>query len=204
MRCKTILSTLLALAVAMTLLYLLPVHGESEVYGKVIRLHVIANSDTEVDQALKLQVRDAVLSVTVPLLGDCSSREEAKAILEANKDAILDAAHGVIKKTGRQDAVTLEFDEEQYPERQYDTLCFPSGEYLSMRVSIGEAQGQNFWCCLYPPLCLESATVSSGQAEDAFISVGLTPDQYKIITETERPVYKARFKILEVIRHRWK
>ena len=89
---------------------------------------------------------------------------------------------------------------EEYPERSYDSVCFPSGEYLSLRVCIGEAEGQNWWCCLFPPLCLGASSVSSKQAEDSFISVGLTPSQYKIITETDKPVYKIRFKLLELFR----
>jgi stage II sporulation protein R len=67
-----------------------------------------------------------------------------------------------------------------------------------MRVELGEAEGQNWWCCLFPPLCLGAATVNERDAEDACISVGFTPTQYKIITESDKPVYKARFKILEL------
>jgi stage II sporulation protein R len=70
-------------------------------------------------------------------------------------------------------------------------------------VCIGDAEGKNWWCCVFPPLCLGTSTVSSADAEDAFISVGLTPDQYKIITETDKPVYKVRFKILELLQGLW-
>ena len=71
-----------------------------------------------------------------------------------------------------------------------------------MRVCIGDAEGQNWWCCLFPPLCLGTSSVSSKQAEDAFVDAGMTPSQYKIITESEKPVYKVRFKILEILRGR--
>jgi stage II sporulation protein R len=70
-------------------------------------------------------------------------------------------------------------------------------------VSIGAAEGQNWWCCLFPPICKSAATVSQNDAEDAFVAVGLTSDQYKIITETDRPVYRVRFKILEVLGSLW-
>ena len=89
-------------------------------------------------------------------------------------------------------------NEESYPEKNYDSFCFPSGTYLSLRVCIGEAAGQNWWCCLFPPLCLGAATVPADKAEDSFLQVGLTPDQYKIITETDSPGYKIRFKLLEL------
>ena len=200
---KRLLIMTLALCSVLLFIGLFPVHGEGEIYDTVVRLHVLANSDTEEDQALKLQVRDAVLEVTSPLLADCKTQEAARLVLESNLDAVTEAARCVIEKAGREDRVTVLLDTEEYPERDYDSFCFPSGTYLSMRVCIGDAEGKNWWCCVFPPLCLGTSTVSSSQAEDAFISVGLTPDQYKIITETDKPVYKVRFKLLELLQGLW-
>lgn len=177
---------------------LLPVHGEEEIYDTVVRLHVLANSDSEEDQALKLRVRDAVLEVTVPLLEDCTDRTDAVVRLKERLDEIQTVAERVIHDAGRTDPVTVSFDLEEYPERTYDSFCFPSGEYLSLRVCIGDAAGQNWWCCLFPPLCKGVASVPQKEAENAFVSVGLTPSQYRIITETDETVYKVRFKILEL------
>ena len=189
-----------ALIVAAALLFagLMPVHGEEKIYDSVIRLHVLANSDAAEDQALKLAVRDAVLEVTVPLLEDCTDRAEAAALLESSMGDIQTAAERVIADAGRTDSIALLLNEESYPEKNYDSFCFPSGTYLSLRVCIGEAAGQNWWCCLFPPLCLGAATVPADKAEDSFLQVGLTPDQYKIITETDSPGYKIRFKLLEL------
>ena len=189
-----------ALIVTAALLFagLMPVHGEEKIYDSVIRLHVLANSDAAEDQALKLAVRDAVLEVTVPLLEDCTDRAEAAALLESSMGDIQTAAERVIANAGRTDSVALLLNEESYPEKNYDSFCFPSGTYLSLRVCIGEAAGQNWWCCLFPPLCLGAATVPADKAEDSFLQVGLTPDQYKIITETDSPGYKIRFKLLEL------
>lgn len=195
---KRLLIALLFVAAAMLFVGLMPVHGETEIYDAVIRLHVLANSDSEEDQALKLQVRDAILEITSPLLQDCKDRETARQLLEENSDAIRCAAERVIAEAGRDDSVTILLGEEDYPQRDYDSFCFPAGSYLSLRVCIGEAAGHNWWCCLFPPLCLGAATVPTEQAEDAFISVGLTPSQYKIITESDKPVYKVRFKLLEL------
>lgn len=178
----------------------LPVHGEAEIYDTVVRLHVLANSDSEEDQSRKLRVRDAVLAVTGPLLADCRTQAEARELLEAHMSDIQVAAESVIAAEGRSDRITLLLDTEEYPTRDYDGFCFPAGEYLSLRVCIGAAEGQNWWCCLFPPLCRGAASASSNEAEDAFVSVGLTPDQYKVITQTEKPVYKVRFKLLEVLR----
>lgn len=186
-------------AVFFLIVGLLPVHGESQIYDSVVRLHVLANSDSEEDQALKLQVRDAVLEITEPLLADCSDRDEAETVLRANLDLIEATARETVRNAGLEDTVTVEFDEESYPERTYDSFCFPSGTYLSLRVSIGEGEGHNWWCCLFPPVCRAAASVPTRDAEQAFIAVGLTPDQYKIITESNSGVYRVRFKILEMI-----
>ena len=119
--------------------------------------------------------------------------------MEAVLGEIQTAAERVVKEAGREDDVVLLLDNEEYPERDYDGFCFPSGTYLSMRVCIGEAGGQNWWCCLFPPLCMGSASATTEAAEDAFIAVGMTPSQYKIITASDRPIYRVRFKLLEVL-----
>lgn len=187
-----------AMVILMALSYL-PIHGEAEVYDTVLRLHVLANSDTEEDQALKLQVRDAVLEVTAPLLEDVTDRDGAEAVIRAHVAEIQAAAEAEVTKNGSDQAVTVMLDTEDYPTRSYESCAFPAGEYLSLRVCLGEAEGQNWWCVLFPPLCLSTAT-GKNNAEDAFIQVGLTKEQYGIITETEDTKYKIRFKILETVK----
>ena len=195
---KKLTGSVLIVMAALLFAGLMPVHGEDEIYDAVIRLHVLANSDTAEEQALKLEVRDAVLEVTAPLLEGCTDRAEAAALLESGMGDIQAAAEQVIDDAGRTDAVTMLLNEEDYPERNYDSFCFPAGSYLSLRVCIGEAAGQNWWCCLFPPLCLGAASVPADEAEESFLEVGLTPEQYKIITETDNPGYKIRFKLLEL------
>lgn len=200
---KRILIVFFTICSVLLFLGTLPLRGEAKVYDSVVRLHVLANSDSEEDQALKLKVRDALLERTAPLLSPCTSREEACAALEAHMDELQQIAEEIIRAEGYDYPVTILLGEEEYPEKNYDSVCFPSGKYTSLRVCIGNAEGQNWWCCLFPPLCLGNSTVSSEDAEDAFISVGLTPDQYKIITRTEKPVYRVRFKILELLQSWW-
>ena len=179
---------------------ILPIHGEQEIYESVVRLHVLANSDSKEDQALKLRVRDEVLRVTEPLLAGCESREEAERILEQHMGEIEAAAQAVVREQGYDYPVSVQLGKEEYPTRNYENCCFPSGTYVSLRVCIGEAEGQNWWCVLFPPLCLSAASADGGQSnEDAFISVGLTGEQYKIITETDQVQYRIRFKILETV-----
>ena len=192
------LSVVLIFCAALLLFGLAPIHGEAAVYDTVVRLHVLANSDSTEDQTLKLQVRDAVLEITTPLLSNCDSQEEARSRLREKLQTIQSAAKEVLEKAGKSYPVKIVLGQEDYPTRDYDSFCFPEGSYLSLRVEIGNAEGQNWWCCVFPPLCLGSANASKGTAEDAFIQVGLTPVQYKIITESETPVYRVRFKLLEL------
>ena len=195
---KKLLIAMLCLIFALLFVGLTPVHGEERIYDSVIRLHVLANSDSEEDQALKLKVRDGILQATEPMMTNCVDQESARKCLESNLDTLKAAAEEVIRAEGRNDSVEVFLDLEEYPRRSYDSICFPAGEYLSLRVCIGEAEGQNWWCCLFPRLCLGNATVSDDRAEEAFTEVGLTPSQYKIITESEKPVYRVRFKLLEL------
>ena len=183
--------------------YCLPVHGEEAVYGAVIRLHVLANSDSEQDQADKLAVRDAVLALTAETAGNCVTREEAEQLLTTLIPQLEACAEEVLRARGSDHSVAVTLGQEEYPTRTYDSFCFPSGKYLSLRVLIGQAQGENFWCVLFPPMCLGAATVAKEDAEEALISVGLTPNQYGVITETQSTKYKLRFRILEWLQEVW-
>ena len=186
------------LLITMMALSFLPVHGERDIYDTVVRLHVLANSDSEEDQALKLAVRDAVLDTAAPYLEGCRTQAEAVEVLTARLPELEAAAVAVIAAEGYGYPVTVLLGEEDYPTRTYESCAFPAGTYVSLRILIGEGEGQNWWCCLFPPLCLSAATAKSDN-EEAFIQVGLTKDQYGIITETGKTKYKVRFKLLEVL-----
>lgn len=177
---------------------LLPVNGEERIYDEVIRLHVLANSDTEEDQELKLKVRDGILAEAGKLLDGCDDRGTALNIISDKEgiDRLERAAAEVIAREGYSYPVKVTLSEEKYPRRNYESLCFPAGTYTSLRVQIGDAEGQNWWCVLFPQLCLGAATRDN---RDAFIEVGFTPEQYKIVTDTDEPEYEVRFKILEII-----
>lgn len=196
---KLLIVVIVVMAITM-LAGFLPIHGEEEIYDTVVRLHVIANSDTDEDQALKMNVRDAILGVVTPAVQSCESQAQAIAEIGAVKEEALLAAQNIIKESRYDYDVDIEIGREEYPTRDYGNFVFPSGEYISVRVIIGEGEGQNFWCCLYPPLCMSAASEVSGEyADDAFIQAGLTGEQYKIITETDSVKYRVRFKILEAV-----
>ncbi len=196
---KLLIFSLAILAVALVA-SLFPIHGEAAIYDTVVRLHVVANSDSDEDQALKLKVRDSVISVVTPAVEGCKSQAEAISAIDAIIPEIESAARSAIIQNGYDYTVSVKLGEEYYPTKNYESCAFPEGEYVSLRVLIGESEGQNWWCCLFPPLCLSAATPEDESSnEDAFISVGLSSDQYKLVTETSNPKYKVRFKILETI-----
>ena len=191
---KRIFILLLTLTLLIGILTVLPVHSEALIYDRVVRLHVIANSDSDEDQALKLLVRDAILERTSVLLAYTTSRDEARDIIENNMKDLQGIAKEVIAKNGYSYPVSIEFGKEDYPTKTYESCAFPAGEYLSLQIKIGVADGKNWWCVLFPSLCLSAAT-----EKETFTSVGITDTQYQIITETDKPKYKIRFKLLESI-----
>ena len=194
---KLLICTFIVLAVAL-FVGLFPVHGEEEIYDTVVRLHVLANSDSEEDQALKLKVRDRIIEIVSPEVKDCKSQSEAIAAIGGVMGELEAAAEEVVRSEGYDYDVKIVIGEEQYPTKIYESCAFPAGEYVSMRVLIGDGDGENWWCCLFPPLCMSAASEDSAKNnEEAFISVGLTGDQYKLITESDKPKYRVRFKILE-------
>ena len=192
---KKILTLVFVFALCLVALNFLPVHGEEAIYNSVIRLHVIAASDSDSDQALKLKVRDAVLSGLSTLSEGCSSKSEAEEKLASQLDEIRAVALETLAAEGCDCQVSVSLGKEKYPQKNYDGVCFPAGEYTSLRIVIGEGEGKNWWCVLFPQLCLAGAK----NAEAAFVEVGLTPEQYRVITETDVPKYKLRFKIIDII-----
>lgn len=191
---KRILIVTFAIIGLCAILTILPIHSEGQIYDSVLRLHVLANSDSEGDQALKLSVRDAILADTAHLFADCKSRDEASAVVRENLPLLQMSAERAVAEAGYSYPVRIELGEEEYPTKNYESACFPAGEYLSLRVLIGEGVGQNWWCVLFPPLCVSAASESDGSIE-----VGLYGDQYAIVTETKDIKYKIRFKLLEAI-----
>lgn len=200
---KKILTLGVSLIVIFIFLGLMPVHGEADVYERVIRLHVLANSDSEEDQTLKLKVRDEVLRQVADICENnqdrCQSAEDVRALIGEHLDEISQVAEKCIKSEGYSYTVRVLLGEENYPTKNYEDLAFPSGRYVSLRVEIGEADGENWWCVLFPPLCLSASSQSVSEAEDVFVNIGFSGEQYKIITQSDNVTYNVRFKILETI-----
>ena len=123
------------------------------------------------------------------------TKDEAERILREKSGEIKDAAYRVLEENGSDLSVSIDIGEEKYPTREYGNLRLPSGKYCSVRIKLGEADGKNWWCVLFPPLCLNSSV----KQEEELLQVGFTPDQVVIITESSSPRYKVKFKILEIL-----
>ncbi len=194
---KRTLIYMISLLLCALLIAALPVSGEEKIYQSVVRLHVLANSDSEDDQALKLLVRDEILKEYGPLLAEEGAIEGSIEKIRELLPDIQKSAEEVIKREGYAYTVSCSFGEEEYPERQYGDYSFPAGTYLSLRISIGEGVGKNWWCVLFPPLCLDMA---KGEVlEDDALAVGLTSEEYKLISGSKNGGYILKFKALEVL-----
>jgi stage II sporulation protein R len=196
---KKILTLSVACIAIFIFLGLMPVHGEAEIYDNVIRLHVLANSDSDEDQKLKLEVRDVILKEVSEMCIDVSDIDEAEKMIRNKLSDIEAVAEKYIKEVGYDYDVSIDFDKEIYATKNYNDFSFPAGKYLSLQVKIGAAEGKNWWCVLFPPMCLSAAVESKTDAEAALTDIGLSGEQYKIITDNDNAKYNVRFKILETI-----
>ncbi|WP_153972846.1 stage II sporulation protein R [Romboutsia faecis] len=171
---------------------------------KLIRFHVIANSDTEEDQELKLKVRDKVISYLQPKLENSSSIEESEKIITNEYDNLQEISRETILDNGYDYDVKVGIEYSNFPTKQYSNVVLPAGEYKALKVVIGEGKGKNWWCVMFPPLCFvdEENGVIDKSTDDKLQSV-LDEEEYKLITtknKEEGNVVKFKFKIVEVVK----
>ena len=159
---------------------------QEAISAPLLRLHVVAASDSAYEQALKLRVRDAVLDCLSPLLEGAEDVQEARARIDGNLDAVAAAAEAAAE--GRQVRVSL--GRELFPTRQYEGFRLPAGEYESLRVVLGQGEGHNWWCIVFPPLC-----VSAAQAEEQLRET-MGSGELRIIRDGEG--YELRFRLVEL------
>ena len=157
---------------------------------EVLRLHVIANSDETYDQELKLKVRDAVLRSGKTVFSGSEDIISAENEIADKKEVILYSAVETVRNLGYDYDVKLELTRSYFPTRTYDNLTLPAGYYKAVRIIIGKGKGKNWWCIMFPPLCLPSAT-----KKDEIISDFLTDEEMDIVTAD--PDYEVRFWIIE-------
>lgn len=157
----------------------------------LIRLHVIANSDSEEDQQLKLQVRDAVVEKLRESMQDLPSVEEAKAYLQEHLPELEDFVNQVIRELGSTDRAVVTLSRESYDTREYDTFSLPAGYYESLRIVIGEGEGENWWCVVFPSLCLPA---TSEDFSDTAVGAGFSEDLTHSLQQED---FEIRFFLLD-------
>ena len=148
--------------------------------NKIIRFHVLANSNSKDDQELKIEVKDKIIEYIFPKLEESNSLEESRKVLYENEKEIINIANQCIKDNGYGYSVKVEFKRENFPDKVYGNITLPQGEYEAFRVLIGQAQGENWWCVMFPPVCFVDITkgqVSYEETEEAMKEV-LTDEEF--------------------------
>lgn len=174
---------------------------QDQLADKVVRLHVLANSDSEEDQTLKLQVRDRILDRATEILENSEDRGEAEIHLREALPELEALAAEEIRARGYAYTVEVKLEDAEFPTKEYEGFTLPAGEYLALRVLIGEAGGQNWWCVVFPPLCTATAADVPASARAA----GLSGEEVSLITEEDRG-YVLKFKVIEFweqLRQKW-
>ena len=182
---KKIILPIVMLLISTLFLACVPTNAEHSIYNDTVRLHILANSDDTKDQELKLAVRDEILSKYSSELSVFDSIDKAKSTLQAKLPDIEETAAEVIRKSGYDYEVEATLTEEWYDTREYDGFSLPKGKYSSLQIKIGKADGENWWCVMFPPMCLDAA------CEDVKYS-----DSEELLIKRR---YSAKFKILELI-----
>ena len=169
-----------------------------DISESVFRLHVIANSDSKEDQDLKYKVRDSILDYINEEAVNCSSKEEVISLAQEKKQELYDIAKKVIEKNGYNYDVNISIGNFEFPTKTYGDISFPAGNYDALRVEIGESNGQNWWCVMFPPLCF--VDVTSGIVPDESketIKENLNDEEYSLISDIESPDIKFKFSLIE-------
>lgn len=174
----------------------------NNIADSVFRLHVIANSDSKEDQELKLKVRDELLSYMNIISKDSTNKQEAMQIANEHKEEFIQIAEKVIKENGYNYTVNVQVGKADFPTKYYGDITLPAGTYDALKVQIGEAKGQNWWCVMFPPLCF--VDVSTGIVPDNSkqeLKQSLDNEEYDLISKTDDNEILFKFKIVELFQN---
>ena len=166
---------------------------KKQLSDNILRLHVVGASNSEEDQTVKLLVRDAVLAAVEDVTEGTKDKVQAEKMLSGKLEKLEQAANRVLKEHGFSDRATVTLGKEAFPTRQYDTFALPAGVYDSLRVTIGEGAGHNWWCVVFPSLCIPAA---SEETKDVAAGAGFSDSLSGAITG--QPQYEVRFFLLDV------
>ena len=175
--------------------------NQEELSEHVIRFHVRANSDEEEDQRLKEEVKSNLVEYISPVLEQCSSREEAQIALEEEMEELENIALTTIHDAGYDYPVSIYFSTEDFPVKEYGDILVPGGEYEALRVDIGEAAGQNWWCLIYPPLCfIDGSTVIVDEDGKEVLKEEVGEEAYENMLIEDKPKVVVKFKLYEELK----
>lgn len=174
----------------------------TDISNSVFRLHVIANSDTVEDQNLKYKVRDHILDYMNSISQDCSSKSEVIQLAKEHQEDFYDIAKQVIVENGYDYDVKINIGNFDFPTKYYGDISFPAGSYDALRIEIGNAVGQNWWCVMFPPLCF--VDVTSGIVPDeskSIIQDNLSDEEYSIVSNQSSPDIQFKFSLIEMFQN---
>lgn len=171
---------------------------QPEIAEKILRFHVLANSDSQEDQAVKIKVRDAVGKYIEPKLKESKSLEQTKTIVESEMQNIIKIADDTLLENGFNYKATASLTVADFPDKTYGDYTFPSGQYQALQIVLGEGDGHNWWCVLYPNMCFKGSVyeVVSEEADKSLREV-LTPEEYEAVFDSHN--YSIDFKLLEIL-----
>ncbi len=167
---------------------IIPTEADAAIYEDTVRLHILAESDSAEDQRIKIYIRDKVLEKYSSLFKQTKNAEDAKNSLRQSLTYIKSDCEGWLFDEGYNSSVNIELTEEWYNTREYDDFTLPAGIYTSLKITIGKGEGQNWWCVMYPPLCLEASLKDCD-------TNNYSDEEYKLISSSG---YNVKFKLLEV------
>lgn len=169
---------------------------QSSISDKIIRLHVIANSDSTSDQMIKLKVRDKVVEYLSPLLQNSKNINESRNIICENIKTIEDIAQNTLNLYGNY-CVTAKLDNSKFPTKKYGSYAFPAGNYESLKITIGNGTGQNWWCVMFPPLCFTDSAIEFSESSVETLKENLSEKELELISNSQEPKIQIKFKLLE-------
>ena len=173
--------------------------------NKLIRFHVIANSDADEDQNLKLKVRDAVIDYLQPKLELSSSIEESETIIKSEYKELENISKNIVLENGYKYDISVGIDYSTFPTKQYSNVVLPAGEYKALRIIIGEGKGKNWWCVMFPPLCFvdEQSSIIDTETDKKLREI-LTEEEYELIAQNNKKQVnkvEVKFKIVEILQN---
>lgn len=174
----------------------------TDIANSVFRLHVIANSDSKEDQELKYKVRDNIIEYMNSIAQNCTSKQEVIQLVIEHRQDFQSIAEQVIHDNGYDYNVNIDIGKSDFPTKNYGDISFPAGTYDSLKIKIGESNGQNWWCVMFPPLCF--VDVTSGvvpEQSKSMMQDNLTEEEYNIISDHKSPDIKVKFSLIEMFQN---